>query len=354
MKAIIIAGGLGTRLRPLTDNTPKPIVPLANRPLIVHQIEHLVRHGVDEIIINLHYLSHEIKKILDNGRQWGIKIHYSIEDEPLGTAGAVKNAEQFFDKGPMIVCNGDILTDLNVTKLVNFHREKNATVTLTLKEVEDPTAFGLVLMDGEGRVSKFIEKPGWNMVTAKTINAGTYVVDPKIFTAVPTGKPYMFERDLFPDLLEKGVPFYGYVSDSYWLDIGNPEKYKEAHRAILRNEVAVKILGTRINNRVWLAKDTHPDASVNLRGPAIIGEKVKIGQQTEIGDYVVVGDHVTIGERSALDRTIIWPGTKIGNHVHLTDCILGRDCVIEDNVIIEHGVVLADKSVVKKDSRITL
>jgi NDP-sugar pyrophosphorylase family protein len=353
MKAVIIAGGLGTRLRPLTYNLPKPIVPVVNRPFVVHQIEHLVKHGVDEVIINLHYLSHEIKKILDNGKQWGIKIHYSIEESPLGTAGAVKNAEQFFDEGPMVIFNGDILTDINISKVVNFHREKNATVTLTLTEVEDPTAFGLILTDKEGRVTKFIEKPSWNMVTAKTINAGIYVVDPKIFKGVPKGEKYSFERELYPSLLESGVPIYGYLSDAYWIDIGNPQKYKEAHQAILQGEVAVKIYGTRINGKFWLGKDTHPDASVKFVGASIVGEKVKLGKETEIKDYTVIGDHVSVGEKCVLDRAIVWKGTKVGKHVQLMDCILGANCRIEDEVIVEHGVVLADGSVVKKGTRLT-
>jgi len=352
MKAIIIAGGLGTRLRPLTLNTPKPIVPIANRPLVVHQIEHLVKHGVDEIILNLHYLSHEIKKMLGDGSDWSIKIYYSIEESPLGTAGAVKNAEQFFGEGPMVIFNGDILTDLNITKLVSFHREKKARVTLTLTEVEDPTPFGLILTDKEGRVKKFIEKPSWDMVTAKTINAGTYVVDPKIFKDVPKGQVYSFERQLYPSLLERGERIFGYLSQAYWIDIGNPSKYKEAHQAILRGEVAVKIYGDRINQRIWLGKDTHPDESVRLIGPAIIGEKVVLSKHAEIKDCVVIGDQVVVGEHCRLDRCIIWKGCSIGKNACLTDCIIGRDCVIEDNVVIEHGVVLADGSVVKSGSRI--
>jgi NDP-sugar pyrophosphorylase family protein len=352
MKAVIIAGGLGTRLRPLTHNTPKPIVPVANRAFVIHQIEHLIKHGVDEVILNLHYLSNEIKKALGDGRRWGIKIHYSIERTPLGTAGAVKHAEKYFDDGPMVIFNGDVLTDINISKVVNFHREKKALVTLTLTEVEDPTAFGLILMDKTGRVKQFLEKPSWDMVTAKTINAGIYVVDPKIFKKVPKGKPYMFERDLYPALLEEGAPIYGYLSNAYWIDIGSPQKYKEVHEAILRHDVAVKIEGTRVNRRFWLGKDTHPDPSARFVGASIIGEKVKIGKETEIRDYVVVGDHVVIGEYCLLDHAIVWSGSKIGKHVVLQDCILGYNCVVEDNAVIDHGAVLADESIVRAETRI--
>lgn len=353
MKAVIIAGGLGTRLRPLTNNTPKPIVPVVNRPFIVHQVEHLAKHGIDEIILNLHYLPHEIKKIMEEeAKEWGIKINYSLEKTPLGTAGAVKNAEQYFNDEPLVVFNGDVLTDINISKVLNYHRQKKATVTLTLTEVEDPTSFGLILMDKDNRVTQFLEKPSWSEVTAKTINAGIYVLDPKIFKNVPKGEPYSFERQLYPSLLKAGAPIYGYVSHAYWIDIGNPQKYQEVHQAILRGEVAVKLFGTRIDGKFWIGKDTHPDASVRFLGASVIGEKVKIGKDVVIGDYVVIGNDVTIGDQTKLDRAIIWKGTKIGNNVSLSDCILGFNCEIEDNVIIDKGVVLADGSIVKKGTRL--
>lgn len=353
MKAVIIAGGMGTRLRPLTYNTPKPIVPVANRPFIIHQIEHLVKHGVDEIVINLHYLSSEIKKILNDGKQWGIKIHYSIEESPLGTAGAVKNAEEFFDAGPMVIFNGDILTDVNISKLVNFHREKGSVVTLTLSEVEDPTPFGLVQFDKEHRITQFIEKPSWNMVKGRTINAGIYVVDPSIFKKVPKGRPFSFERELFPALLSTKQPLFGFVSPAFWMDIGNPHMYMLAHQAILRGEVAVKIYGTRIAGKFWLGKDTHPDPSVRFIGPSVIGEKARLAKDTEIGDYVVIGDETTIGQHCALERCIIWRNVKVGDHVRLSGCIIGANCVIEDDVVIDKGLVLADGSVIRKGTRLT-
>lgn len=333
MKAVILAGGFGTRLRPLTNNTPKPVVYVANRPFLVHQIELLVKHGIDEIILVLHFLPDEVRKVIGDGKEWGIKIHYLVEETPLGTAGAVKYAEKFFDKEPFVVFNGDVLTDLNISKLINYHREKKAAVTLTLTEVEDPTSFGLIITDKKGRVERFIEKPNWDAVVAKTINAGTYIIDPKVFKDVPAGKEYSFERQLYPSLLEAGVPIYGYVSDAYWLDIGNAEKYKEAHEAILRGDVLVKTKGERV-------------------GSSLIGEKVKIAKETELKDYVVLGDNVFVGEYSVLDRCIVWKNTKIGSHVHLEDCIIGNNCMIDDGVVIDRGLVLADGSVIKKGTKI--
>lgn len=352
MKALIIAGGLGTRLRPLTYNTPKPIVPVANRPFVAYQIEHLQKHGVDEIILNLHYLSQEIKKMLDDGDRWGVKIRYSIEKTPLGTAGAVKNAEKFFGDEPMIIFNGDILTDIDISGVVRFHHEKRASVTLTLTEVEDPTPFGLILTDRNSRVTRFIEKPNWESVTAKTINAGIYVVDPKIFHEVPEGRAYSFERDLYPSLLENRVPIFGYLSHAYWIDIGSPDMYKEAHEAIMRGEVEVKIGGNRLREKIWVGKDTFLDPTVKLKGPAIIGERVNLGEGTEIRDYVTIGDRVSIGRDCSLDRAIVWKGAKIGNNVSLSDCIVGNNCVIEDDVIVGREVILADNSIVKRGTRI--
>jgi mannose-1-phosphate guanylyltransferase/phosphomannomutase len=310
-----------------------------------------VKHGIDEVIINLHYLSNEIRKALGEGKEWGIKIRYSIEEHPLGTAGAVKNAEEYFGDEPLVIFNGDVLTDINISKIINFHAEKKATVTLALTEVEDPTPFGLVLIDKEGRVGNFIEKPSWSMVTAKTINAGIYIVDPKIFKNIPVGKPYSFERNLYPELLEQGAPIYGYLSNAYWIDIGNPEKYKEVHQAIMRGEVAVKIFGTRVDGKFWLGKDTHPEASSRFVGPSIVGERVKFGKETEIKDFVVLGDGVEIGDRCVLDRVIVWKGTKIGSHVLLSDCIIGSNCVIEDGAAIRAGAVLASGTVIKRGTK---
>lgn len=359
MKAVIIAGGLGTRLRPLTYNTPKPIVPVANRAFTIHQIELLRQHGITEIILNLHYLSDNIKSILDDGKDLGVKLYYSIEEHPLGTAGAVKNAEAFFDDGPLVVFNGDVLTDINISQILEFHRKKKARVTLTLTRVEDPTAYGLVLTDKEGRVSRFIEKPSWEQLAnlssdgpVDTINAGIYVLDPKIFRDVPAGVEYSFERQLFPGLLEQGAPIYGYISDRYWIDIGKPGQYMSAHEAILRNEVAVRVFGGRGERGVRIGENSRIEKTAKLTGPAIIGKGVVIGAETRIKDYTVLGDNVSVGDETVLEQSIVWSGTRIGDHASLNDCIIGYNCVIEDNVTIGGGVVLADNSFIRRGSLI--
>jgi NDP-sugar pyrophosphorylase family protein len=357
VKAVIIAGGLGTRLRPLTYNIPKPIVPVANRPFILHQIELLKQHGITEIILSLHYLMDEIKAVLGDGRKFGVKLYYSQEKQPLGTAGAVKNAEEFFDDDLLVVFNGDVLTDINLTQVIAFHRKNKARATLTLTRVDDPTAYGLIVTDKHGLVTQFVEKPSWEQVaslkklgSADTINAGLYVLDPKVFRNIPAGTEYSFERQLFPGLLAKGELVFGYVSDRYWIDIGKPHQYRYAHEAILRNEVAVRVHGARVDNRYWLGDHVKIAKSAKLLGPSIIGQKVSIGDESRIRDYTVLGDGVQVGKESNLANSIVWERTKIGSHVNLEGCIIGYDCVIEDHATVGPGVVLADRSIVKKGS----
>ena len=356
MRAVIIAGGLGTRLRPLTYNTPKPIVPVANRPFVLHQIELLKQHGITEIILNLHYLSDSIKEILGDGKKHGVKLFYSIEEQPLGTAGAVKNAGEFFGKGPLVVFNGDALTDINISQIVDYHKKKKARVTLTLTRVKDPTAYGLIITAADGRVSRFIEKPSWEQISTytqlgsvDTINAGIYVLDPEIFRSVPKGVDYSFERQLFPDLLAAGDPIYGFISDRYWIDIGKPSQYRQAHEAILRNEVAVKVYGCRVG-QAWVGDQANIDKTARLIGPSIIGRGVNIGARAKIKDFTVLGDEVEVGEGATLERAIIWASSRIGSRAQLNGCLIGFNCVIEDDVVVGEGVVLADNSVVRKGS----
>jgi len=357
MKAVIIAGGLGTRLRPLTFNTPKPIVPVANRPFVMHQIELLRSHGATEIILNLHYLSESIKELLGDGRKFGIKLHYSIETNPLGTAGAVKNAEKYFAGEPLIVVfNGDILTDINITEVIKFHKKKKARATLTLTPVDDPTSYGLVLTDKAGRVTEFIEKPSWERVQGlpkMDINAGIYILDPIIFAEVPRGVPVMFENKVFPDLLKKNEPVYGFESKNYWIDIGNPQKYQLAHEAILRGEISLfRIYGSRERGGIFIGANAEIDKTARIFGPSLIGEGVKIGAESTVKNCSVLGDRVVVGRGTSIEHSIIWEGCRIGDQVKLNGCILGYNCRIEDGVSILKGGVISDNTIIAKGSSI--
>ncbi len=351
MKAIIIAGGLGTRLRPLTYNMPKPIVPLANKPFVFHQIELLRKFGITEIILNLHYLSDSIKEIFDDGKKLGVKIHYSIEAKPLGTAGAVKNAEQFFDSGPMLIFNGDILTDINLEKMIKFHNEKKGKVTLALTKVEDPTTYGLIITDDKQRVLEFREKPSWEQVTANTINAGIYIVDPSIFKLVPSGKEFSFERQLYPMLLEKGEKIYGYVTDAYWMDIGDPAKYLKAHRDILSGDVMAIIPGNKISANVWVGDDVKISGSTRVRGPALIGNRAVVAENCVLDEFVVLGENVKVDKGARLKNCVIHAGTVIKEGVKVEGSIVGAGCLIEEFSAVA-GATLADGTVLKKGTRI--
>ncbi len=351
MKAIIIAGGLGTRLRPLTYNMPKPIVPLANKPFVFHQIELLKKFGITEIILNLHYLSDNIREIFDDGKKLGVKIHYSIEEKPLGTAGAVKNAEKFFDTKPMLIFNGDILTDINLEKMIKFHEEKKGKVTLALTRVEDPTLYGLIITDENRRVLEFREKPSWEHVTANTINAGIYIVDPSIFKLVPKGKEFSFERQLYPMLLERGEKIYGYITDAYWMDIGDPVKYLKAHHDILSGDVMAVIPGNKISANIWVGDDVNISGSARVRGPALIGSHSNISDDAILDEFVVLGEGVTVGKGARLKNCVVHSGSVIREGVKMEGSIVGSGCVIEEFSSV-NGATLADGTVLKKGTRI--
>ena len=351
MKAIIIAGGLGTRLRPLTYNTPKVIVPVANIPFILHQIELIKKYGIKEIILNLHYLSNNIKRIIKQ-KVRGVKIRYSIEEIPLGTCGAVKNAQEFFDDEPLLIFNGDILTDLNLKELIAFHRSKRSQATLTLTRVEDPTTYGLILMGKNMLIKEFLEKPSWEMVTTDTVNAGIYVIEPKLFREVPFGIEYSFERDFFPKILNEGKPMYGFASEAYWIDIGSPQKYMQAHKSILLGEVDVRIPGKQVKKMVWVDSGAVIDKKAKVFGPGIIGKDCRVKAEAVLGAFTVLGERVTVSEGANIANSIIWAGTKIGKDVELNDCIIGNDCRIEAGVSLSGGAVIADGAIVSKGTKI--
>lgn len=353
MIAIIIAGGLGTRLRPLTYNRPKPVIPLVNKPFVIHQIELLKKYGINEVILNLHYLSDSIKLIFGNGQDLGVKIDYSIEESPLGTAGAVKNAQKYF-KGEdiIIVFNGDVLTDINISDIINFHKKNGAQATITLTRVEDPTHYGLVMTDENARVRKFLEKPSWEHVTTNTINAGIYILNASIFNDVPANSVYSFERDLFPKLLAEDKKVFGYISDAYWLDIGSPEKYLKAHKDILTGEILVNINGEKNPNNIWIDKNSNISSDAKLNGPIILGKNVQIYSHAKINPLTVIGDSVRINEGASVENSVLLRNSIIGKDVKLHSCIIGENCIIEDYAEIGEGVVLADYSIIKKGSKL--
>src|SRR3712207_2493117 len=235
MKAIIMAGGQGTRLRPLTSNQPKPMIRIANLPCMEHIVNLLAQHGITDIAVTLQFMPEEIQDYFGDGSDWGVNMRYSIEDAPAGTAGSVKMAERQLDLHGerLLIISGDALTDADLTQLVRFHEEKDAEVTMVLKSVENPLDFGIVIIGGDGRISRFLEKPAWGQVFSDTVNTGLYLVEPSVLDEIPEVGEYDFSKDLFPGLLDKGRPLYGFVTDAYWEDIGTLEQYASAQRDVL-------------------------------------------------------------------------------------------------------------------------
>lgn len=354
MKAIILLGGRGTRLLPLTINTPKPLISLFNCPFIIYQIGLLKKYGISEVILSLGYLSKRIKDFLKSRKEWGISIKYVIEKEPLGTAGAIKNAEDLLKKEAFLVLNGDIITDINLKHFISFYHKKSARAIIALAVVDDPTSYGLVKIDKKRKIEQFLEKPSWAEASGcKTINAGVYMFTPDILSYIPPRRNFSIERELFPVLLQRGERFFGYVTKDYWLDIGTLEKYKQAHRDILEKKVTFSSLSFRkVESNVWLEGDSRISPHAKLIGPVMIGENCKIADDVEISPFSVIGSNCIIENSARIINSIILEGTRVGKETKMEGCIVGKHCQIENNVVISEGVALGDKSVVRAFSQI--
>ena len=282
MKAVVMAGGEGTRLRPLTSNQPKPMVPIVGKPCMEHILELLRRHGFQDVIVTVAFLPQAIRSYFGNGDSLGMDVSYSVEESPLGTAGSVRLAAGRLDD-TFLVISGDALCDVDLTRLVEFHREKKASVTIGLKSVENPLEFGIVVTDDEGRVERFLEKPSWGQVFSDTINTGIYVLEPEVLKHVPTDRPYDFSKELFPLLLEMGRPIYGCVLDGYWQDIGNLDQYRQANFDALDEKVALEIPGIRIRGNVWLGEGVDLHDLDALEGPVYVGNYCRLSQDATRG-----------------------------------------------------------------------
>ena len=354
MKAIILLGGKGTRLLPLTTNTPKPLIPLLNHPFIVYQIELLKKYGISEVIFSLGYLSKRIKDFLESKKDWRISTLCVVEEEPLGTAGALKNAENFLKKESFLVLNGDILTSINLANFISFHQERRAKATISLSVVDDPTSYGLVKLDKKGSIEQFLEKPSWAEASGcKTINAGIYIFEPDILSYIPPKRNFSIERELFPVLLQRREKFFGYVTKNYWLDIGTLEKYKQAHRDILEEKIVFSfLLFRKVENNVWVEGNSRISPRAKLVGPIMIGENCKIADEVEISPFSVIGKNCVIESNANIINSLILDGTKVGRETKMEGCIVGKHCQIENNVLISEGVALGDRSTVKAFSQI--
>lgn len=355
MKGIILVGGYGTRLRPLTTNIPKPVVPIVNKPFMLYQIELLKMYGVTEIVLAIGHLSDYIKKTLGNGKQFGVKLTYSLEKEPLGTGGAVKLASRHMDGDGAFILNGDVLTDINLEKLYKLHKSKKSRVTVALVPVSDPSKYGLVETFESGAIRAFIEKPGQSEITTNMINAGAYYFDNEVFDMIPAGVNYSLERGLYPSLLEKKIPFYAYTaSDDYWIDIGTPLKYLEANKDILEDRVNIRISDMKRSGTVFYGEDANISKKVRMLSMAAIGNKTIIQANATVTDHSVIGNHCIIEEGAQILGSVILDNTFIGKNAKIVNSIIGQNCKIMPYASIEGGLlkVIGDGSYIPEYSRI--
>jgi NDP-sugar pyrophosphorylase family protein len=351
MKAILLAGGKGTRLRPLTVHTPKPIVPIFNRPFLYYQID-LLRQvpEIDEVILSLNYQPRRIEEIFGDGDGLGLKLRYVVEPMPLGTGGAIRYAGDSMTES-VVVFNGDVLTQVALRAVLQLHRERKAKATIVLTPVENPRAYGLVETDAKGNVKRFLEKPGEDEITCNTINAGIYVLEPDTFDRIPKDTAWSIERSYFPSLIERGETFVAYVYDGYWIDIGTPAKYLQVHRDIMDGLYSAPPFDAA-PRQPWISSGARIDEGVQIHGPCFIDEGVVVKAGTHVLPYSVIGRQTHVDEASIIDASIVWPNGWIGREATVRGSILGRNCHIGRNAVLETPVVLGDKTVITDYSRL--
>ncbi len=346
MKAVIMAGGEGTRLRPLTSMRPKPMVPVFNQPVMEHILGLVKHHGMTEVVATLAFMPRVIEDYFGEGDEWGMSITYAIEESPLGTAGSVKNAEEALRDEPFLVISGDALTDIDLTQAIEFHRSHDGPVTIVLKRVPDPLEYGVVITDEDGRIQRFLEKPTWGQVFSDTINTGIYVLDPMVFDHIPADRPYDFSSELFPKLMEAGHPLYGFVADGYWCDIGSLESYVQAHRDVLDGLAHIYIPGVRSATDVYYGSGCDVDDDVELGHKVVIGANARIRKGARIGDYTVIGDNCLIGSDARLSHSIVWSDSFVGAGADVEGAVLCRKVDVRARARIYPGVAVGDETVV--------
>ena len=344
MNAVIMAGGEGTRLRPLTSSTPKPMLPVVNRPLMEHIIELLRKNDFTDVTATVQFLSSVVRNYFGDGSDLGVSLSYSTEDVPLGTAGSVLNARDLVS-GTFMVISGDALTDIDLKGVVDFHRERDAAATLVLKRMTDPLEFGIVMTDEEGRVERFLEKPSWSQVFSDTINTGIYVLEEEVLDLIPIDQPFDFSSELFPMMLDKGLPLYGYITEEYWTDVGNTDAYLQAQIDALSGEVAVEIEGFEFQSDVWVGEDAEIHPSALIQGPGVIGDHTRIGAGVRIGPYAVVGTNTLIEDDALVANCVILDGAHVGPLAQVRGGVLGRGASLERGAALEEGAVLGDEVV---------
>lgn len=357
MKAVIMAGGEGTRLRPLTCCMPKPMAPVMNRPVMEHIINLLKNHSITDIAATLQFLPTQISDYFGDGSDLGVNLQYFIEDRPLGTAGSVKNAGGFLDD-TFVVISGDALTDIDLTKAIEYHKTKGSIATLVLSSVQNPLEYGVVVTEKDGRVQRFVEKPGWSEVFSDTVNTGIYILEPEVMDYVKPGEMFDFSKDLFPLLMNKGMPLYGYIASGYWCDIGDIEAYKTCHYDILDKKAKLSMNAFEINPGVWVENGAVIEQGAQLYPPVYIGKSARIESGAIINPYSVLGSDVTLGANANVSGSIIWKGAIIKNGAQLNHCVICDRVVIKEQAAVFEGAVIGknthieERAVVQADIKV--
>jgi NDP-sugar pyrophosphorylase family protein len=350
MKALLLVGGQGTRLRPLTVHAPKSIVPIFNRPFLHYQLD-LIKQvpEIDEVILSLNYQPHRIEEVFGDGRDAGIKLRYVVEPSPLGTAGAVRYAARGVSD-TIVVFNGDVLTQVDLRSLIDFHRGRRARATIVLTPVENPTAYGLVETDAAGNILRFLEKPKPEEITCNTINAGIYVLEPETFDRIPPDVAWSIERSFFPSFIERGETFLASIYRDYWIDIGTPEKYLQVHRDIMDGRYSMPPFNGK-PGLVWIAPTARIDPGARMEGPVFVDEGSVVKAGARVGPYTVLGKNCLVEEDANVSGTIVWAESHIGREAAVTDAIVGRSGRIGRNSILRGGV-LGDETYIADYSRL--
>jgi mannose-1-phosphate guanylyltransferase / phosphomannomutase len=353
VKAVVMAGGEGTRLRPITANQPKPMLPVVNRPIMEHVLRLLRKHGFDETVVTVQFLASIVRNYFGDGDDFGMSLQYATEETPLGTAGSVKNAEDALRDEPFLVISGDALTDVDLSDLIAFHKDNQALVTVGLARVPDPLEFGIVIVDDEGRIQRFLEKPTWGQVFSDTVNTGIYVMEPEVLGYVQAGEVVDWSGDVFPRLLESGAPLYGWIADGYWEDVGSHESYMKAQADVLTGKVNVQIDGFEMSPGVWVADGAEIDPDAVLRGPLCIGDYAKIEAGAQLREFTVVGSNVIVKEGAFLHRAIVHNNVYVGRGATLRGCVIGKNTDVMSQSRVEEGAVVGDECVIEPDSYVS-
>jgi len=340
MKAMILAAGAGTRLDPLTRNVPKPMVPIVNKPVMEHIVELLARHGFDEIMVNLHYMGDVIRSYFEDGSKWGVRLHYSEEEQLLGTAGGVMKVASFFDD-TFVVIGGDDLADIDLSRLIRYHKDKRSLATIVLSLVEDPSQFGIALINERGRITRFLEKPKSETIFSNTANTGVYAFEPDIFDLIPTGEPYDFGMHLFPKLLQLRKPFYGLLTSHYWSDVGHLEQYRTAHHDALNGRVKIRFPCPETRRYVWMGDGVEVDPSAEIGYPVVIGPNSRIAAGAKVLEDSVLGAGCVVEEGAVVRRSILWDGAVVMKETMLDRCVVGAGCQVHSNAAVFEGIIVS-------------